>query len=820
MTNNNNNMSDKNRTTEAKKVEKVKIGEEMKQSYIDYSMSVIIGRALPDVRDGLKPVQRRILYSMHKEGIGSTKSHRKSSSIVGETMGNFHPHGDSAIYDALSRMAQDFSLRAPLVDGQGNFGSMDGDAPAAMRYTEARLSEYGEILLKDLNNHTVDWESNYDGRMEEPEVLPASFPNLLVNGSSGIAVGMSTEIPPHNIGEVIDATIHIINNPDCDIDELLDYVKAPDFPTGGEIILNKGVEKAYKEGKGRIKVRASYEVDEEDNKIIINEVPYPKRKKKSAIVKKIADMAREGEIDGVRDLRDESNRDGIRIVIELKQGAIPELVENKLIKKKILQNNISMINLSLVDGQPKILDLKQTLEEYINHRKNLIQNRTQRRLKEAEDESHILEGKIVALENVEEVVEIIRGEENRKDAISELVENLELTQEQSESIVRMQLGSLTSMEMEEIQKEHEKLEKDIEKYKKILSTEEELLDVVKEELIKVKEEYNQERKTDIVFDEASVSHEDLIPEEDMVVTISDKGYIKRTNSNMFKVQRRSGKGIRGMKSKNGDSINKVFTCSTHDEILFLTNKGNVYSTKCYNIPESGRNSKGSPIHSVLGIDKEDEITQVSCIDREKQDRNLVIATKNGLVKKTPMNEYENIYSSGLKAIELNPDDNIADITVSDEEETLLLTTKNGKAIRFKQEEVRSVSRSSKGVKGIELDEDDYVNSVERIQDEDEYLLTITKNGYGKMSPLDEYRTQSRGGKGYIDIKTDERNGNVINSFVVSDNNSQLFLSSGDSNLIRFEVDEISVSGRNTKGVKMMEASQIVASHLNKLNNKD
>ena len=799
-------------TTDAEKVEKVKIGDEMEQSYIDYAMSVIVGRALPDARDGLKPVQRRILYSMWKEKISSNTSHRKSSSIVGETMGNFHPHGDSAIYDALARMAQDFSLRAPLVDGQGNYGSMDGDSPAAMRYTEARLSEYGELLLKDLNDHTVSWEPNYDGRMDEPEVLPAAFPNLLVNGSSGIAVGMSTEIPPHNINEVIDATIHLIENPECDIDDLLEHVNGPDFPTGGELVYDDGVNQAYKTGKGTMKVRASYEVQEDKNRIVITELPYQKRKKKSSIVKKIAEMVKDGELEGVTDLRDESNREGIKIVIDLKKDVIPEVVENILINRKVLQNNLSMINLALVDGQPTIMNLKQTLQEYISHRKNIIQNRTQRNLEEAQDRSHLLEGKLTALENVEDVVEIIRGEENRSDAVEKLHQSLELTQKQAKSIVRMQLGSLTSMEKHDVKEEYNKLEEDIKGYKKILSSEAELLKVVKEELLEVKEDYGSERKTDIVFDEVNVEYEDLIPEEPMVVSISERGYIKRTHKDEYRKQNRRGKGIIGMKTKNGDSIANTFTCSTHQKILFFTDKGDVYSTKCYNLPQSGRNSKGSPIHSIIGMDKDESVEAVYYSDFEEGEE-LVISTQKGLVKKTPAEQYENIYANGIRAIQLNKDDSIADLTTCKPGDDLILTTRNGYSIRFNEGEVRSVGRSSKGVKGIALSDDDSLVSIDRITEDDYYILTVTENGYGKKTPLSKFGSQSRGGKGYINIKTGDRNGKVIDSVVKEEEPSDIILASSNNNMIRFDSGQISSSGRNTKGVLLMDAPEVVSINL-------
>jgi DNA gyrase subunit A len=784
----------------AEDVEKVRVEDEMEQSYIDYAMSVIIGRALPDVRDGLKPVQRRILYSMYKEGITSGSGHRKSSSIIGDTMGNYHPHGDKAIYDALVRMSQDFSLRAPLVDGQGNFGSMDGDSAAAMRYTEARLSKFGELLLQDLNEDTVEWSSNYDDRMEEPDVLPSAFPNLLVNGSSGIAVGMSTEIPPHNIGEVIDATIELIENPQCDIEALMEHVKGPDFPTGGEIVINEGIENAYKEGKGRIKVRASYEVTEE--RIVINEIPYQKRKKKSSIIKRIADMVENDDLDGVRDLRDESNRDGVRIVIELKRDAMPEVVENKLIDKKVLENNFSMINLALVDDQPRVLTLKETLQEYIKHRKNVITKRIQRNLEEDEEREHILEGRLVALDNVDEVVETIRGEENRKKAIEQLTNNFELTKTQAEHIVRMQLGSLTSMEKEEVKEEHREVQSRIEDYKETLQSEEKLRELIKNELREVKEEYDQERKTNLIHDTSSVNYEDLIPEEDMLITITNKGYIKRTNIDKFRIQSRGGKGIKSMKTNNGDSVTQVLTCTTHDRLLAFTNEGNVYSFKCHELPESGRNSKGRPITNILNLDNDENIVEISNI---KERDYLLIATSNGLVKKTSLDKYDDIYNGGIRGIKLNSDDSIADITTTSEEDNLMLTTKKGKAIRFNEDSIRSVSRASKGVKGIDVAEDDEVVSINNSNKK--YLLSITENGYGKRTEVEEYSLQSRGGKGKIDIKTDERNGDVVSSYVVGDNDN-IILCSVSGNVIRINVEEISTAGRNTKGVTLMNCDGI------------
>ena len=594
----------------AQDVKRVRIEDEMEQSYIDYAMSVIAGRALPDVRDGLKPVHRRILYAMSEMGVSSRASHRKSSSVVGETMGNFHPHGDSAIYDTLVRMAQDFSMRYPLVDGQGNFGSMDGDPAAAMRYTEARMAPIAEELLEDIEKDTVDFEPNYDDRLEEPDVLPAAFPNLLVNGSSGIAVGMSTNIPPHNLGEVVDATVHLLNNPDCTIADLTDHVKGPDFPTGGNIVGRQGVQDAYATGRGRVRMRAEFEVDEEEGRIVVTELPY--QQNKATLVERIADDVNDGSLEGIRDLRDESDRNGVRIVIELKRDAMPEVVKNQLLESH-LERTFGVINLALVDGQPKVLDLKETLVEYVSHRKEVVRRRSEHDLAAAEDRAHILEGRLTALENVEDVVEHIQEAADRDAAKAALEDAFDFSEDQSEHIVSMQLGSLTAMERGEIDAEYEDVQAEIERLTTILEDEDELRDVIIEELEAIKEEYADDRRTSFVADTQGVTREDLVPEEDVLVVVTEDDYVKRMPASNFDAQNRGGKGIIGADVKEEDRISKVFCANTHDYLLCFTNQGQVYQLKTFEVPEMSRTARGKSAVNLLDLDRDEEITALSVI---------------------------------------------------------------------------------------------------------------------------------------------------------------------------------------------------------------
>ncbi|WP_435096153.1 DNA gyrase subunit A [Halarchaeum sp. P4] len=788
----------------AQRVKNVRVEEEMEQSYIDYAMSVIAGRALPDVRDGLKPVHRRILYAMHEAGVSSGSAHRKSSSIVGETMGDYHPHGDSAIYDTLVRMAQPFSMREPLVDGQGNFGSIDGDPPAAMRYTEARMAPIAEELLSDIDMDTVDFEGNYDGRLEEPSVLPAAFPNLLVNGSSGIAVGMSTNVPPHNLGEVIDATIHLIENPDCSIPDLMEHVPAPDFPTGANIVGRNAIRKAYQTGRGRLRVRAEYHVEENDrgsDSIVITELPY--QQNKSRLVERIAEDVNDGSLEGVRDLRDESDRDGIRVVVELKSNANTDIVENHLLESH-LERTFGVINLALVDGQPEVLSLKELLEHYLEHRKEVVRRRSEHELAEAEDRAHILEGRLRALENAESVVEAIRDAEDRDAARAALRDDFDFSESQAEHIVRMQLGSLTSMEAAEIESEYEDVTARIKRLEEILADESELLGVIKEELRELKEEYASERRTRVIESTGEVTDEDLIPEEDVVVVLSEEDYIKRVPTETFSVQHRGGKGVIGSDLKEGDRVSTVFTASTHDYLLCFTNQGQVYQLKTYEIPEMSRTARGKSAVNLLDLDDGEELTAVVNTDDFGEEEFLTMVTRNGTVKRTPATEYEDVLSTGIIGIRLEHGDELVDVEVTDGESDLVIASAHGMAIRFDESEARSTGRATKGVNGIKLRDGDTVAGLVATHEGDERaLFTVTENGYGKRTPLSEYRPQSRYGYGLTDIKTEERNGNVVTVKAVSEADQLIAMSQGGQ-IMRTAASEVSTVGRNTKGVKIMD----------------
>ncbi|MDS0474731.1 DNA gyrase subunit A [Natrinema sp. 1APR25-10V2] len=789
---------------EARAVENVRIEDEMEQSYIDYAMSVIAGRALPDVRDGLKPVHRRILYAMHEMGVSSGSSHRKSSSIVGETMGDYHPHGDSAIYDTLVRMAQDFSMRYPLVDGQGNFGSMDGDPAAAPRYTEARMAPVSEELLEDIEKDTVDFSSNYDDRLQEPDVLPAAFPNLLVNGSSGIAVGMSTNIPPHNLGEVIDATIELIDDPDATVDDLMNHVKGPDFPTGANIVGRDAIYSAYKTGRGRIRVRAEFEVEEWKNnreRIVVTELPF--QANKARLVERIADDVNEGEIEGISDLRDESDREGVRIVIELKRGANAEVVKNKLLENH-LERTFGVINLALVDGQPQVLSLKETLEEYVAHRREVVRRRSEYDLAEAEDRAHILEGRLTAVENAEDVVELIRNSEDRSAAKAALQEAYDFSEDQATHIVRMQLGSLTSMEAAEIEDEYEEVQAEIERLTEILESESELLAVIKEELREIKDEYDDERRTSIIEDQGTVTHEDLIPEEEVFVVMTEDDYVKRMPIDAFDPQGRGGKGIIGADVKEDDRVATVFRANTHDYLLCFTNQGEVYRLKTYEIPEMGRTARGKSAVNILDLDPGEDITAIVDTDAFGDDEFVTMATRHGYVKRTAGEEFDNILSTGIIAADLEEGDELVDVEVTDGSQDLVVATEGGMTIRFDEDEVRAMGRNARGVNGIKLQDGDAVAGLVATDEaDDRALLTVTENGYGKRTLLSEYRTQSRYGKGLIDIKTGERNGPVTAVKAVAADD-QLVLMSERGQIVRTRVDEISTVGRNTMGVIVME----------------
>jgi DNA gyrase subunit A len=815
----------------AARVETARIEQEMEQSYIDYAMSVIVGRALPDARDGLKPVHRRILYAMHEAGVTARASHRKSSSIVGETMGDYHPHGDSAIYDALARMAQGFSMRYPLVDGQGNFGSVDGDPPAAMRYTEARMAPIAEELLADIGKDTVDFQPNYDDRLTEPAVLPAAVPNLLVNGASGIAVGMSTNVPPHNLGEVIDAAVHVVEHPECDVEDLVNTaalpvdggtpgpVTGPDFPTGASIVGANGVLKAYRTGRGRVRVRARMDV--EDDRIVVTELPF--QANKARLVERIADDVNEGKIEGIRDLRDESDRDGIRVVIELKRGADPEVVRNQLLDNH-LESTFGVINLALVDGVPKVLDLKEMLVEYLDHRREVVRRRSAYELSEAEDRAHILEGRLTALDNVDDVVEAVRGAEDRDGATDALEELFGLSERQAEHIVSMQLGSLTSMEAAAIEDEYDSVRAEIERLETILGDEDELMGVVKEELREMKATYADERRTTFVGDDGEVTHEDLIPEHETVVVVTEDDYIKRMPLDRFRAQHRGGKGIIGTELKEGDRVSSVFVANSHDYLLCFTNHGQVYKLRAFEVPEMSRTARGKSAVNLLSLDDGEEITAVvSCSDLdpeaddgddadadadagddEGRERYLTMATRNGYVKRTAVDRFSNILSTGIIATSLDEGDELVDVELTDGERDLVVATEGGMSIRFAESEVRPMGRSARGVHGIRLESGDRVAGVaavdERVHD---WLLTVTDNGYGKRTDIGDYRRQSRNGKGLIDIKTNERNGPTCAVETVGDGD-HLVVMSERGQILRTPVGDLSTIGRNTMGVIVMD----------------
>ncbi|WP_435154373.1 DNA gyrase subunit A [Haladaptatus sp. DFWS20] len=784
----------------AERVQTVRVEDEMEQSYIDYAMSVIAGRALPDVRDGLKPVHRRILYAMHRSSVTSGAAHRKSSNIVGDTMGDFHPHGDQSIYDALARMAQEFSMRNPLIDGQGNFGSVDGDPPAAMRYTEARMASIAEEMLDDIEMDTVDFKSNYDDRLQEPEVLPSAVPNLLVNGSSGIAVGMSTNIPPHNLGEVIDATVELIDNPQATVEDLMEYVKGPDFPTGANIVGRNDIHQAYKTGRGRLRIRAEYEV--EDDRIVITELPF--QTNKARLIERIANLVNDGTIEGIRDLRDESDRDGIRVVIELKQNAIPEVVENQLLDHH-LERTFSIISLALVDGQPKVLTLKELLQHYIDHRRDVVRRRSEYELDEAEERAHILEGRLRALDHIDDVVELIRGSDDRDGARTGLQETFDFSEKQAEHIVRMQLGSLTSLESEEIEEEYEGVTARIERLKTILGDESELLAVVKEELQEMREEYADDRRTKIVEDTSEVTREDLIAEEDVFVVVTEDDYVKRMPVANFDAQGRGGKGIIGADVKEGDKISKVFRANTHDYLLCFTNHGQVYRLKTYEIPEMSRTARGKSAINLIDLDRGEDITAVVTTDEFEDDECLSMITRQGYVKRTAAEEFENILSTGIIAARLEDGDELVDVAVTNGTKDLLVGTKNGMTIRFDETEAREMGRNARGVRGINLGGDDEVVGMVASDGEVRDLLTVTRRGYGKRTRLSEYRSQSRNGKGLIDIKTGERNGSVTSLKSVAEDD-ELVLMSEAGQIMRIRAEDISEVGRNTMGVTVMDVA--------------
>ncbi len=785
-------------------VQEISIGKEMRTSFLDYAMSVIVSRAIPDVRDGLKPVQRRILYSMNDLGMHADKAYKKSARIVGDVIGKYHPHGDLAVYEAMVRMAQEFSYRNMLVDGHGNFGSVDGDPAAAMRYTEARMSKISMELLRDINKNTVEYQDNYDGSEREPQVLPARFPNLLVNGTSGIAVGMATNIPPHQLGETIDAVLAVSENPDITIDELMEsYIYGPDFPTGGLILGRSGIRKAFETGRGSITIRAKVEIEEQKNgktTILVNELPYQVNKAK--LIEKIAELVRDKKIEGITDLRDESDRNGMRIVMELRRDANPNVLLNNLYKQTALQSSFGINMLALVNGQPKVLSLKDSLNHYLDHQKDVIRRRTQFELDKAEKRAHILEGLRIALDYIDEIIALIRGSNTADIAREGLITNFKLTEKQAQAILDMRLQRLTGLERQKIEEEYENLLKLIEELKTVLENEEELLKIIREELIEIKEKFNDERRTEIVMGGADFfEDEDLIPEEDIVVCLTHRGYIKRLPSSTYRTQNRGGRGVQGMSTNDDDFVEHLVSASTHDTILFFSNKGKVYRLKGYQIPEYGRAAKGLPIVNILEIEKDEWINTVIPVPEFDEEKYLFFTTKYGISKRTSLSQFANIRRNGIIALSLRDEDELISVQLTDGTKDIMIATRNGYLIRFDEQQIRSMGRAAAGVKGISLRDEDQVISMEIIE-EDHYILNVTENGYGKRTVEDEYRIINRGGKGVFTANITDKTGPVVAvKSVKGDEDLMIMTVSGV--LIRTPIDSISITGRNTQGVRLI-----------------
>ena len=788
----------------ARKIIRVDIEKEMKKSYIDYAMSVIVSRALPDVRDGLKPVHRRILYAMDGLGLTPEKPFRKSAYIVGEVMGKYHPHGDASIYDALVRMAQDFSLRYRLVNGHGNFGSIDGDSPAAMRYTEAKMPKISVEMLADIDKNTVDFMPNYDEKSMEPTVLPAKIPNLLVNGSSGIAVGMATNVPPHNLTEVVNALVKLIDQDNVTDDELMAEIKGPDFPTGALILGREGIKEAYRTGRGKIIVRAKAEIEEHGNgryRIIVSELPY--QVNKARLIEHIADLVKDKRIEGISDLRDESDRQGMRIVIELKRDANPNIILNQLYKNTQMQDTFGAIMLALVNGKPKVLTLREMLECYIDHRKDVVVKRTKFDLDKALARAHILEGLRIAIDNIDEIIKIIRAAYD--DAAERLMKRFGLSEAQANAILEMRLKTLSGLQREKIEEEYKQLMELIERYRAILASEKLVCDIIKEELLEMKDKYGDERRTQIVKDDGDLDDEDLIEEENTVIALTHFGYIKRMPVDTYKTQRRGGRGITGIQTREEDFVEQLFVTSTHDMIMFFTNKGKVYRLKGYEVPEAGRTAKGTAIVNLLQLDGDEKVTAVVPIHAFVEGQYLLMATKNGIVKKTALMEYNSSRKTGLQGIALKEGDELIDVRLTDGERNIVLVTHEGMSITFAESDVKAVGRVSQGVIGIRLEKDDYVVGMEPIYHENTYLLAITENGFGKRTEVSEYRVQIRAGKGVITYKTTPKTGKVVGIKVVNEDD-EIMLITDSGVVIRLEVKNISVLGRSTQGVTLMRTT--------------
>ncbi|ERI90536.1 DNA gyrase, A subunit [Clostridiales bacterium oral taxon 876 str. F0540] len=783
----------------------VDIKQEMKKCYIDYAMSVIVGRALPDVRDGLKPVHRRILFSMHELGITPDKGYRKCARIVGDVLGKYHPHGDTAVYDALVRMAQDFSIRYPLVDGHGNFGSVDGDGAAAMRYTEARMSKITLELLRDINKNTVDFVPNFDGEEQEPLVLPSRFPNLLVSGSSGIAVGMATNIPPHNLGEVIDGIGMLIENPEATVLDLMTKIKGPDFPTAGIILGTAGIREAYETGRGKILVRAKTNIEEEKGrqKIIVTELPYQVNKAK--LVENIADLVRDKKVEGISDLRDESDREGMRIVIELKKDANANVILNQLYKHTSLQITFGAIMIALVNNEPQTLNLKQILNHYLDFQKEVIRRRTQFDLDKALARAHILEGLRIALDHIDEVIALIRSSRTTEQARNGLIEKFGLSEKQAQAILDMRLQRLTGLERQKIEDEYNELMKDIAYYREILANETLVLQIIRDELADIKAKYSDERRTAIERNSSDIDIEDLIQEQDVVVTLTHAGYIKRISADTYTAQKRGGRGIQAMATKEDDFVEHIFITSTHNNLLFFTNLGRVYRLKGYELPEAGRSAKGTNLVNILPLNPGEKIQAVMPVKEFEEDKFLVMATKEGLIKKTDLTQFSSIRKNGLAAINLREGDELIGVKMTDGQSEILIVTQDGYSMRFCETDVRPMGRTATGVKAITLREGDKAVSMNVIA-ENEDVLIVSENGYGKRTGIDEYSAHRRGGKGIITYKVTEKTGKIVGARIVKDGD-EIMLINTSGVAIRLNAENISVTGRNTMGVTLMKTTE-------------
>ncbi|MGP4081276.1 DNA gyrase subunit A [Pseudalkalibacillus sp. R45] len=793
---------------EQSRKKEINISDEIRTSFMDYAMSVIVSRALPDVRDGLKPVHRRILYAMNDLGMTADKAYKKSARIVGEVIGKYHPHGDSAVYDAMVRMAQDFNYRNMLIDGHGNFGSVDGDAAAAMRYTEARMSKISMEMIRDIQKDTIDYKENYDGSEQEPVVLPGRFPNLLVNGAAGIAVGMATNIPPHQLGEVIDGVLALSENPDLEIPDLMEYIPGPDFPTGGEILGREGIRRAYTTGRGSIMTRAKAHIEEKDNgrkSIIVNEIPYQVNKAK--LIEKIAELVRDKRIEGISDLRDESDRNGMRIVIEVRKDANANVLLNNLYKQTALQTSFGINLLALVDGQPKVLNLKECLHYYLKHQQEVIRRRTIFELKKAEARAHILEGLRIALDHIDEIIALIRGSRTTDIAREGLMEQFSLSYEQAQAILDMRLQRLTGLERDKIEDEYNELVKLIAELKAILADEEKVLEIIRTELLEIKEKFNDQRRTEITIGENAIEDEDLIPRQQIAITVTHNGYIKRLPLSTYRAQRRGGRGIQGMGTNDDDFVEHLLSTNTHNTILFFTNLGKVYRLKGYEIPELGRTAKGIPIINLLQIEKGESISAIIPVEEFVDNWYLFFGTKDGICKRSPLSAFANIRRGGLFAINLREGDELIGVRLTDGNKDIIIGTNSGMAVRFHETDVRSMGRTATGVKGISLREEDYVIGMELLNtDEERDIMIVTEKGFGKRTPMEEYRVQSRGGVGLRTCNITDRNGKVIALKTVTEE-QEIMIITTTGIVIRMAIGDISQYGRNTQGVRLIKLNE-------------